>query len=203
MAQLARRLAGKTALNGSFLPTNKLTLHPNVVYNVPQTSLHAVMVLSGVPRRLKRHKHGLTHDGDASFAQVAVLLLQRFALQLERLELDLQHFVLLLQRRESVCELLQSGLRDHDALCFGGGVRCGRSGVGGGRRGAGGLRGGRATAAARTVRVALARAVRHGVASSLPSVRDGFQIERKSISGARRKRDGASVARLKRERSKK
>lgn len=96
-------------------------------------STEALGVLSGVPERLTAGKRGPTHDSDAGFAQVAVLLLQRLALQLERLELDLQHFVLLLQRRQTVRQLLQPRLRDHDALPFAGGVRGGRSGIRSGR----------------------------------------------------------------------
>lgn len=58
---------------------------------------------------------GGTHDGHAGFAQVAVLLLQRLALEFVRLQLDLQHLVLLLQRGQAVGELLQAERRDDNA----------------------------------------------------------------------------------------
>lgn len=43
-----------------------------------------------------------THNGDASFAEVPILLLQGFALEFKRFELNFKNFILLLQRGQSV-----------------------------------------------------------------------------------------------------
>lgn len=56
----------------------------------------------------------MTHYSDAGSAQVSVLFVQGFALQFKRLQLDLQHFILLLQRRQTVFQLLQTEGRDED-----------------------------------------------------------------------------------------
>ena len=108
---------------------------------------------------------GGTHDGHAGFAQVAVLLLQRLALEFVGLQLDLEHLVLLLQRGQAVGELFQAERRDDNAprLPTAAASTAATAAAAARGRRARRLHGGRATAVApRPVRVALAGAVRHG-----------------------------------------
>lgn len=152
---------------------------PRPIPCVPRPAAPRECAPSGSPTR----SAGCTHDGHAGFAQVAVLLLQRLALEFVGLQLDLQHLVLLLQRGQAVGELLQAERRDDNAPRL---PAAAPAAAARGRR-AGRLHGCRA--AARRVGIALARAVRHGGASGRgepASRRSGEPGEGRGGPGARR-----------------